>query len=269
MPLKMIIARQQRWANTQWPGHSGQRAPSMEGNLIIPMTPEVRIAFENAGGNELGRHPEPGKMQSLRSSSALAYNFFAPWCGHDLHPLASAFGMSIRGSTVSFEYKFEHGLGSEPPNLDVALDVHQKRPIGIECKFTEPYGPKAPCVPLKGKYFSGNRKRWAELGLSRCQSLAEGLGNEDVFHRLDAGQLLKHILGLAWSSRELPRLIFLWFDSRCNESAELQGELRLFADSIDPSIEFRAVSYQVAFDVLKRNPEPCAGYFKYLSERYL
>ena len=87
-------------------------------------------------------------MSSLRSSSALSYNVFAPWLGHDLSPLARALATSLVDQTLQFERQFPHGLQSTPPNIDVVLDNQQPRPLGIESKFTELYGPKKAHPPL-------------------------------------------------------------------------------------------------------------------------
>src|SRR5438067_6364168 len=131
MPLNEISASQHHWARTRWPGRAGLRVPTLDDNLIIPITSDVRAEFESGGGKELGTLERPGKMYSLGSSSALAYNFFAPWRGHDLHPLSVAFGTPIVERTLRFEHKWAHGLSTEPPNLDVALDVDQLRPLAV------------------------------------------------------------------------------------------------------------------------------------------
>lgn len=268
MPLKAIIADQQEWARTQWPGHTDRRAPSLHANLIVPMSSEVHGQFSGGSGGELGSPVRPGKMSSLRSSSALAYNFFAPWLGHDLRRLAMALGYQINDHTVQFERKFPHGLSSTPPNIDVALDNEQLRPLAIECKFTEPYGSKKSHPALDSKYFIGNRKRWTELGLPQCQTFAEGIGQGMEFKRLGVGQLLKHILGLAWTTKQPPRLACLWFDAGCEEAREHRAELDLFSSNLDSSIEFRALSYQEMFASLQNGPEPIPGYFNYLVTRY-
>ena len=132
MPLDAIIRAQLSWAKSCWPAHADRRAPSLDANLILPMPPEVRGQCEAGGGGELGTPRRPGKMSSLRSSSALAYNFFAPWIGHDLHPLAAALGHQRDDDTLQFERKFPHGLSTMPPNLDVTLDNQQPRPLAIE-----------------------------------------------------------------------------------------------------------------------------------------
>ncbi len=172
-------------------------------------------------------------MSSLRSSSALAYNFFVPWLGHDLRPLAATLGHQVKDRTLRFERKFPHGLLSTPPNIDVTLDNDQPRPLALECKFTEPYGIKKSHPPLGRKYFASGRARWAEQGLPRCQRLAESIGQSVEFRRLGVGQLLKHILGLAWTTKQAPRLVCLWFDAKCEEASEHRGELDRFSDYLD------------------------------------
>jgi hypothetical protein len=269
MPLKEILASQNRWARSQWPCHVGRRAPSLEANLFISMAPSVQKQFANGSGGELGNHKRPGKMYSLRSSSALTYNFFAPWLGHDLGPLVAALGHKAQDGTLQFERKFRHGLSSTPPNLDVTLDNDQVRPLGVECKFTEPYGPMVTHAPLDQKYFAGGKARWSDQGLPRCQELAVVVGRTVKFKRLAAGQLLKHILGLAWTTQNTPRLTYLWFDTQCEEAAEHRADLSRFAAYIDPGVEFTALSYQEAFAKLKGYSEPEQGYFEYLASRYL
>jgi hypothetical protein len=78
MPLNTLLKTQQCWAQCRWPGHSGPRAPSLTVNLIRPMSEETEQEFQAGSGGELGRKGRPGKMSSLRSSSALSYNVFGP-----------------------------------------------------------------------------------------------------------------------------------------------------------------------------------------------
>lgn len=268
MPLKDILDRQAQWAQARWPGHSGRRAPCLEDNLLGAMSSESRTEFERGSGGELGRKGKPGKMSSLRSSSALSYNVFGPWRGFDLAPLAAALRASVVSRSLRFEYKCPHGLRSTPPNLDVTLDFDQQHPLGIECKFTEPYGKKPTHPPLDPKYFAKNRSRWEEHGLPRCQSLAERVGAGATFSRLCAGQLLKHILGLAHTTKNSPRLCYVWYDTGCSEATEHRKELSQFIQAIDSQVEFKAVSYQDLFRALRNSPEPVSGYHDYLSRRY-
>jgi len=268
MPLKDIIAAQHAWARSRWSGHVGARAPSVEANLIRPLSVETRSDFQAARGGELGHHGKPGKMSSLRSSSALSYNVFDPWRGADLRPLANALGAKIRGNALSFEQQYHHGLSSIPPHIDVVLDGDQIQPLGIECKFTEPYGDKKSHAPLEDKYFSNGKKRWSACGLPLCQELASAVGHAVNYRRLSAGQLLKHLLGLAYTTRQSPRLWYIWFDSGCEEAAEHRIEVQDFADRIDDGVTFVAMTYQELFARIDPDMAPIPNYYSYLSKRY-
>ncbi len=268
MPLNELIEAQAAWARKRWPRHSGARAPSLDANLMVRMTATVRCQFERGSGGELGAPGRPGKMSSLRSSSALSYNVFAPWIGHDLDGLASVLGVTLVDRALEFERQFHHGLDSTPPNLDVVLDIHQPRPLALESKFTELYGKKKLHAPLDDKYFVGGRHRWAECGLPRCQALAQGIGKATEFRRLGAGQLLKHILGLGWTTRAAPRLLYVYYDAGREEASEHERELERFQGLIDTTLDFRAVTYQHVFGELRRVSEPRRGYNVYLASRY-
>jgi hypothetical protein len=268
MPLQDLIDAQGRWANLRWPGHVGVRAPSLEDNLIMNLSKAIKDDLLEGDGNEIGTAAQPGKMWSLRSSSALAYNVFAPWYGRDLNPLSTALGVRLSDFSIRFERKFNHGLPPPVPNLDVVLDNEQVRPLAIECKFTEPYGNKKKDPPLKAAYFLNARKRWNEVQLPRCQRLAESLGNDSAFRRFSAGQLLKHILGIATETKHSPRLLYLWFDTGCQEALAHTDELVRFAQSIDDAVDFKALTYQEIFGRLRSSDQPVPGYFHYLTNRY-
>lgn len=268
MPLESLLTAQAAWAKRRWPGHVGPRTPSLDDNLICPLSAEVRREFEAGSGGELGRNGKAGKMCSLRSSSALSYNFFQPWRGCDLQPLAAALETTVSSQELRFEQKFRHGLRSTPPNLDVVLDIGQPRPLGIECKFTEPYGTKRDHAPLDDKYFVGNRARWTEVNLPRAQALAASVGYAARFRRLAAGQLLKHLLGLAKTTQLPPRLRYVWFDTGCDEASEHRAEIGRFEEQLDASIDFVALTYQELLVALQKSSEPIVGYRSYLMERY-
>jgi hypothetical protein len=232
------------------------------------MSRDIQCQFERGSGGELGSDRRPGKMSSLRSSSALSYNVFAPWIGGDLAPLARSLNVELVDQTIQFERQFPHGLASTPPNVDVVLDNQQPRPLGIESKFTEPYGTRKLHPPLDPKYFADGRQRWADCGLPLCQELARDIGGTRQFRRLGAGQLLKHILGLAWTTNAPPRLMYLWFDTRCEEATAHREELDEFASMLDPSVGFSAMTYQAVFSRLQGEIEPRRGYHSYLAQRY-
>lgn len=268
MPLESLIAAQSEWARNRWPGHSSKRAPTLEENLIFPLCAETRAEFDQGSGGELGRNGKPGKMTSLRSSSALSYNVFGPWRGLDLEWLSVALQTTVHSRRLRFEQKFRHGLSSTPPNMDVVLDLEAESPLGIECKFTEPYGTKKDHPPLHQKYFVGRRARWTEVNLPDCQALASSTSRMAAFRRLAAGQLLKHFLGLAHTTKQYPRLRYVWFDAMCPEAQEHRAEIERFKEQIDGTIDFASITYQEIAAALRAHPEPIPNYHVYLSERY-
>jgi hypothetical protein len=217
----------------------------------MPMDSEVFAQFQRGSGGEMGTAERPGKMHSLNSSSALAYNFFAPWRGKiDLQPFADAMNRRL-DAPIEFERQFPHGLKDEhgrdatPPNLDVAIGGEQ--PLAIECKFMAPYYGFARSKNfLKPAYFEGNLRRWADEGLTKCQDMAEALGQGLQFRCLDAAQLLKHLLGIAHATKRAPRLLCLWFDNGSTQACDHGAELEKFAGLLDDAVKFSALTYQAA-----------------------
>ena len=107
------------------------------------------------------------------------------------------------------------------------------------------------------------------LGLPRCQSLAESIGTTMTFRRLGAGQLVKHVLGLATTSEDRPvRLAYLWYDCGCDEAKEHQAEVEAFGEAVGSEIELTTLAYQELFQRLRLVPEPSHGYLAYLEARY-
>ena len=268
MSLHSILTRQLNWAaDLTRKGHVLDR---LTDNLFRPLHPATIAEFARGSGNELGLSGRTAKMRSLRSSSALVCNVFDPWRGQSFGPLVSALGVRGSFSEFAFEEKLSHGLSTTPPNLDVVLYALDATPLGIESKFAEIYDSKMGYDPIDAKYFDSGRKRWADLGLPSVQAVAETLGRSVHFRRLDAGQLLKHILGLANTFQEFRpvRLLYLWYDEPGDEAKEHADDLRRFECAIEQDVEFRAVRYQDIFVALKNAPEPSAGYIDYLARRY-
>jgi hypothetical protein len=268
MSVTSILNAQIAWAGTR--PRRTHILDRLEDNLFLPLHPATYAEFARGSGDELGLGGRTAKMRSLRSSSALACNVFDPWRGHALGPLAHALEVDDQFSEIAFERKLPHGLGSFPPNLDVMLFGREIAPVGIEAKFAEPYGHKDPRPPLDDKYFPGDGQRWGDLGLHRAQSLAKAIGRSTHFTQLDAGQLLKHVLGLATTfSRFQPiRLRYVWFDSTGPEDDTHRKEIARFAEFLGNEVDFAAIRYQDIYARLASTPEPEPGYLTYLKSRY-
>lgn len=268
MALKPILQQQREWAQSQWPGHNSVCAPSIDANLFRPLQGAAWKEFAEASGNELGLGGGTPKMSSLRSSSALAYNVFHAWRNEGLASLAK--GLSLKGafSALRFEEKCPHGLGSFPPNLDVVL-CSSKGTVGIESKFTEPYGNKKNHPPLDHKYFENHPGRWKEWQLTICQEIAESV-EHGRYKRLAVGQLLKHVLGLAHlhNSGKGLCLLYIWYDAGTSEADEHRDEVVRFSAALGQEIDFRSMTYQDLYQRLRNEPEPMEGYLAYLGSRY-
>jgi hypothetical protein len=271
MSLQSILNSQCSWAGTR--PRKGVALDRLEDNLFASLHPLTLADFVGGSGDELGlkrRSNRVPNMRSLRSSSILVCNVFDPWRGHSLDGLARALGLQGPFSDLAFEQKLPHGLSSGPPNLDVLLSAREVAPVGVESKFTEIYGRKKPRFPIDEKYFSSGRRRWAEVGLPCMQKLAETLGRSVQFRRLDAAQLLKHSLGLAFTFRQTRpvRLLYIWFEVPGQEAEEHREELARFEKTIGTDIEFYVTRYQDVFTRLAETPEPVQGYLEYLASRY-
>lgn len=268
MTLNSILEAQRRWAERRGNKISGNYTERLEDNLFRPLNPKTRDEFAQAAGNELCSSDKRGKMCSLRSSSALAVNFFDSWRGTSLDRLADALGAKGNFTELQFEQKYPHGIRGIPPNIDVVLQAKGGNvPLAIESKFAEPYDGQKPHPPLDPKYFPENRRLWHDVGLAQCQSVAEAIGHELSFVKLHAAQLLKHVLGLRRAHPvDRPRLVYLWYDPKSGEGETHRSEIHQFASVLNNDIDFTSLTYQTVFERLKPFGE--ANYVAYLDDRY-
>lgn len=270
MSLDLILQGQVEWARVQGKAVDRGCLETVEANLFQPLKPETFEEFKKGSGDELGltSTAKRAKMRSLRSSSIVAANVFDYWRGRDLSPLQRALKIEGACTELRFEQKFKHGLRGMRPNIDVVLYRRVGPPVGIECKFCEPYDTnKKGHGPLDPKYFPEGRQRWAKLALPKCQAAAEALGRRLKFQHLNAGQLLKHLLGLAYSYPGTPpSLVYLWYDAGTPEAKAHADEVQRFAGVIEGDAWFNSVTYQALFESIKQAAEP--KYVNYLDTRY-
>jgi len=276
--LKSIRCQQRKWAGEENISPKGYRR-KLKDNLFQNLDNRTRHDFERADGNELY-----GKMNAVHSSSALACNFFDYWRSvENSFPLAEALKFYAKIIDIKFEMKFDHGLRTNRPNLDVVLTGSNRAILAIESKFTEPFSGSKNKKIIKFEYFSdgkhGDDGRWSQLGLSGCQDLAESLRQEHCYKYLDAAQLLKHMLGLAKWGEESGKnwaLLYLWFNPGEPEADSHEDEIERFANAVrrdDGRVgdrgEFRAMTYQKLFKKLSKKLDTShEEYRKYLAQRY-
>jgi len=262
-----IYARQKSWATKCGiPVDAAGYTLTVDKNLFQPLSVASKSEFGLGRGNELGSATNRGKMQATHSSSALACNFFDYWRDKPLTPLASALGAPSSISEIHFEQIYRTIINTRP-NLDVALFGNGVKPFLIESKFVEPYGSDKSGKIFKGAYFPDGLGLWEQHNLTQCQVLAQKIQSRHVeFSRLDAQQLLKHILGLANEHSEGFTLLYLWYDWPSPEATEHRAEIERFAQAVGGEIEFRAMTYQDLFREITNTTS--GGYLAYLAARY-
>jgi hypothetical protein len=204
-------------------------------NLLPTITlEEIEAEFAAGAGDELR-----SKMRAPWSSSALAVNAFAPW-RRDLERLTIARKSGFQ--TLAFERRCNHGVRGESPHLDVLLE----RPghvVGVESKCLE-YTRTHPKAEVADAYWALGT-RGDKRAMSRWFTALRSVGE---FVHLDAYQLVKHYLGLAYSFPESERtLVYLFWEPMSDESlfAAHRAEVARFADLVDgdTSCRFVALSY--------------------------
>lgn len=269
-PATVVRNQQRAWARHSRLGcDSKGYTMNLSDNLFAPLSASTNEEFRSGDGGELGQPGKRGKMQALHSSSALACNVFDYWRGRDARPLATALGVSASIIEIEFEQKFPTGLPGTAPNLDVVLHPSTGPLIAIESKFLEPYGAHGP--GFNAKYFPSEPGLWRAKSYPRCQELAQALySGEQVYKRLYAEQLLKHILGLACSGTPWS-LLYLWYEVPGDATARHAEEAEHFANIVSSDgIDFKVLTYQTLLNGLRQHAdERDRAYLDYLDQRYL
>ena len=255
---------------------SKSRLKYLEHNLIEPFSNVweiIKKELNEGDGKELDSH-----FFSVRSSSALCVNNFAPFKEH--HKKLSFLGYS-GFEEARFEKKQPTGLirqlrdGSKEertPNLDFYL-ARQEVAIGIESKFAEHF--EKPTMSLKQSlkpYLEG----WETLK----EYLSEGFRKEILEHysdanrpqRLDVAQLIKHAIGLLKNCGEKePILVYLYWEplnpTIDNLFAEHRHNVEMFKHRIEHFIEFVPLSYP-EFWKLYKDDDLLKGHIGRIRERY-
>jgi len=282
-----ILAKQTEWAKNHGlnlvgsKGNRGRPAYTMnlDYNLFQPLLPDVRTAFDNGDGNELGSSSGlPGKMQAIHSSSALGVNVFQYWKSINAVPvIAAACGLCRRDSEVSCDIQFEKKYPINEkfgfhPNIDIV--IHNKpeariKQFAIECKFSEAYGAHKH-GGLKQKYLDCE-DIWGEI--PNLRALAQRISPDDKeFNHLHPAQLIKHILAMKRKfGRGGFRLLYLWYDVLGEQGKCHQDEVAEFTKVAGrDGIKFHSLTYQKLITTLaNRLRSDHHEYIRYLTERYL
>jgi hypothetical protein len=267
--LRYIEKSQSEWAR-EIPRHPHHAlyAKDVDSNLYLtPLPSRTRAEFDAADGSELrGNDKRPPKMAALLSSSALAVNFFDPLRNRALAGLGTALGLASEVVDVRFEYVCSgYPVGPRAPNLDVLIALADGRRVAVESKFSEPFRTSEKDA-LSDKYFANEQYHWRVAGLPRAQAMAARLSG--AWSYLDAGQLLKHMLGLS-NDGCATELLYLWYDTGLDDAVGHREELGRFAAGVaGDKIELRARTYQDVFHALQQSGGAPPAWMEYMGTRY-
>jgi len=259
--LNKILNQQKSWAlrfhiDFDDKGYTLQ----LNDNLFQPLSDQTVSDFKSGRGNEL----KTKKIQALHSSSALVCNVFEYW-RRNCDGIALACGAD-QGMSFRFEKQNPTGLQGTAPHLDVEFTGTGKKPLAVESKFTEPYQ-KEGTSNFKPSYFN-KPGLWDHFPL--CEQLAKAIyDGQTVFRRLDAAQLLKHILGLKKAFPSGFKLLYLWYEVPSKAANTHKKEIRMFGDHVQSEVDFRHMTYQDLFRTVKEISDIDPGYISYLEKRYL
>lgn len=285
--LSYIQARQRAWARATGieiaSSKVGQGAPNYTltsaDNLFIELDETIIAELTAGDGGELTGGESLPKIQALHSSSALGLNVFNYWRSIN-DPVTIASLLKLVGAqskapeSIKFEVKFPIADKFEKgPNMDVVIHNRAGEYIhllAIECKFTEAYGSRKH-EHFKTKYFDSDLNIWE--GLSHLRNHAELLSvDSDQYEYLDAGQLIKHILGLKRSEGLKGfKLMYLWYDALGVPGATHRAEVERFAEIANQDgVSLYAMTYQelIVRMINQLGPEH-DEYVSYLTARYL
>ena len=278
-------------------------------NLYAKLSEDNKNAYNKGLGGEIrDTTTRRAPMKATFSSSAIVVNLFQYWQNQEINrtPLLIALGLindndKVGDVKINFEeklqIKYEDGkiiknVKFGTPNLDVMIEFDDKV-IAIESKFTEPYTKKR----NKNSHIQDSytkKSLWKEIPhieklanaihaqnyqIENCE-IKESIEVLRKTKRLDAAQLIKHILGLRTDDdKEILKnkeivLLYLWYDVPNSEEAkEHQEEIEAFASIAKADgINFRHITYQKVIENLNKeeykNIEKFEEYRNYLEKRY-
>lgn len=277
-------------------------------NLYAKLSEDNKNAYNKGLGGEIrDTTTRRAPMKATFSSSAIVVNLFQYWQNQEINrtPLLIALGLindndKVGNVKINFEeklqIKYEDGkiiknVKFGTPNLDVMIEFDDKV-IAIESKFTEPYTNTKKRNKNSHIQDSYTKKSlWKEIPhieklanaihaqnyqIENCE-IKESIEVLRKTKRLDAAQLIKHILGLRTDDdKEILKnkeiiLLYLWYDVPNSEEAkEHQEEIEAFASIAKADgIDFHHITYQKVISYLEENyKNEHEDYIKYLVERY-
>ncbi len=255
----VVLDRQGYMADPRQNLVEGVRFEEIERDLLQGDGSELR-------GNGQGR---PAKFLAAHSSTALAVNVFGPF--RQNASLRMPWGGAF--TSVQFERKCPHGVGrGKPPNLDVLLDG-PSHVVGIESKCLETIGDRrAEFKPAYDEDLRGARRETPWF-----REMQRLIANPRAYRRLDAAQLVKHALGLAFSfaGRRTTLAYLFWEPTNASELTifqEHRADLHRFKAAVEGGApDFDFLSYQDLWNrwsTMEDAPAWLAAHVGRLRDRY-
>lgn len=244
-------------------------------NFFRELCAETVQELSSGDGNELGDKINPGKIQALHSSCALAVNTFDYWRSlNNKSGIAKALAIpSTNMERIIFENKYPILQNSNKhPNIDIVIEYKNGNCCAIECKFTEPFYKRQGERGLKHKYLD-EFSSWAII--PAINNLAKSISPSDNdFKYLDPAQLIKHTLGLLTkynNDKTKFRLVYLYYASYGEEGYTHEKEIETFSNiACQDGISFQSGTWQdLILNLSKDLWNEHNSYVKYLFQRYL
>jgi hypothetical protein len=267
-------------------GAAGKRAVPVDG--VVPWTastnwshvflpgvdvPHVLQRLAEAGGNEL----DSGKLDSPRSSSALAANVFGWFIRRPgMLPLLPGMQAGIPAERVEVEYCARFPWrGGRHPWLDAFVETNRQI-VGVESKRFEPYRSHKPATLSKAY----DRKVWG-MNMAPFEALRDALrSGRGSFTLLDATQLVKHAFGLVTEGRRkgrTPSLVYLYAEPETLDGHPIpvdarhhhREEIDRFAAAVSGAeVAFHAISYREWLADWPASPIEVAAHARAVIERF-
>lgn len=306
-----IELKQKEWAKRKGVTFANDKryTKTYNENLFEPLAEKIENQFKNADGREL--NGEECKMAAVYSSSAICVNVFQYFYllqkegkKEEAKKILYSLGVSrdkiIKIKEIAFEQKLQISNISTP-NIDVIIKTNNDKVFAIESKFREPFY-YTPTNYIQEKYYKTNDiwnrleniKKYIDKFEEEYIEFEKDITNQNTpieikvkkifphFKRLNAAQLIKHLLGLFNDSsigtkdKSNIRLIYLYYDVPGNMGEEHRKEIKEFSEVIKKdNIKFTHISYQELIFNLnnKKNAKLDYNnheeYLNYINARYL
>ena len=247
-----------------------------EDNLLenYPNWIEIQNEINKGRGSELKpKSTEKAKFLAVYSSCALCVNNFA---------LIKYYkdNVTLFGSSGFIKAEFEkenptYVRGNNPSYPDFYLE-NDKIMIGIESKFTEHFEHKLVHTNINLNSYHNHQKLLTNLDPRLNDVIKFYIDCKEALY-LDAAQLIKHMVGLSWASKnnKKAKLVYLyWIPSNYmdKEIYEIyqkhEEELKTFKDQIkNLPIYFESYSYLEFWKMMEKNAV-LADIVKKIKKRY-